>query len=132
MHDGPDTWYGRVGITDDVIVNGKGDEEHNRHLHKQMEVAIENGLVFNGGMCVFKQPSVTYFGCVYDMDREHLDSTKASTVHNMPLLETPTQLQKVLIIVIYQSPFVSSPSSSTAPLHKLLKKGMEVSWNESY
>ena len=37
---------GVIGITDDIIVHGKDDEEHDR-LHKFMRVATECGLVLN-------------------------------------------------------------------------------------
>ena len=45
--------------------------------------------------------------------------------------ETPTQLQKFLGMVIYLSPFVPSPLSYTAPIHELLKKGTNFTWNQS-
>ena len=50
----------------------------------------------------------------------------------MPAPETPSQLQKFLGMVTYLSPFVPSLSSFTAPLHGLLKKDAEFTWNEKY
>ena len=50
----------------------------------------------------------------------------------MPASETPSQLQKFLGMVTYLSPFVPSLSSFTAPLHGLLKKDVEFTWNETY
>ena len=34
-----------IGIADDIIIHGKDDAEHDRRLHKFMEVAREHGLV---------------------------------------------------------------------------------------
>ena len=42
---------GVIGITDDVVVHGKGDKEHDKHLHKFMRVAHEHGLVFDKDKC---------------------------------------------------------------------------------
>ena len=64
---------GMIGITDDVIVHDKDDTEHDRCLHKLMEIAHEHGLVFIGGKCAVKQSSVTFFACVYDKDGTHPD-----------------------------------------------------------
>ena len=49
----------------------------------------------------------------------------------MPVPETATQLQKVLRLVTYQSPFIPSLSSFTTPLCWLLQKGTEFIWNKS-
>ena len=59
-------------------------------------------------MCVIKQPSVTFFGCVYERDGTHPNHAKISTVYNMPPADTATGLQKFLSMVTYLSPFVSS------------------------
>ena len=43
-----------IGIADDVVVHGKDNEGHHRHLHGLMEVTHEHSLVFNGGKYVVK------------------------------------------------------------------------------
>ena len=53
---------GITGITDDVIIQGCDDEEHDWHLHTLMQVTREHGLVFNGEKCAIKQPSIKFFG----------------------------------------------------------------------
>ena len=78
---------GAIGITDD----GKDNEEDNGNLHRFMHIAHEHGLVFNGEKCEVKQDSVTSFSTVYDTDRAH--PKKVDAVHQMPSLETPSQLQ---------------------------------------
>ena len=47
-----------IEITDDVVINGKDDEEHGRCLHKLMKVAHEHDLVLNGAKCAVRQPSI--------------------------------------------------------------------------
>ena len=42
---------GVIDIADDVVVHGKDDKEHNKHLHKFMRVTHEHGLVFNKKKC---------------------------------------------------------------------------------
>ena len=45
---------GVVGITDDVCVHGKDEEEHDRNLKELMDRAKETGLVFNSDKCTIK------------------------------------------------------------------------------
>ena len=85
---------GMIGIADDVVIHGKDDEEHYRHLHQLIKKSCEHSFVFNCGKCAVKQPSMTFFGCIYDKDGAHLDPAKVSVVHRMPPPETPKQLQK--------------------------------------
>ena len=123
---------GVIRIADDVVIHGQDDKEHDRCLHTLMQVAREYGLVFNGKKCAVKQPSIKFFGWIYDKDGAHPDPSKVTAIHNMPALETPSQLQKFLGMVTYLSPFVPSLSSFTAPLCGLLKKDPEFTWNKTY
>ena len=121
-----------LGITDDVVVHGKDDAEHNRRLHNLMQVAHEHGLVFNQEKCDVKATSVTFFGTVYDKDGAHPDPKKVEAIHKMPPPEGPQELQTFLRMTTYLSPFIPSLSTLTAPLQGLLKKGTEFTWNNSY
>ena len=42
----PEQVNGTIGITDDIVVYAKS-EEHDKILHRLMQIAAENGLVFN-------------------------------------------------------------------------------------
>ena len=118
-----DHFVGMIEITNYVIVHDKDDEEHDGCLHKLMEVS--------SGKCAVKQPSITFFGCVYDKQGEHADPAKVSAVHNMPP-ETLTQTQMFPGMVTYLSLFMPSLPSFTSLLCELLKKGTEFTLNQSY
>ena len=38
---------GAIGIADDIVVYAKSEEEHDKILHRLMQIAAKNGLVFN-------------------------------------------------------------------------------------
>ena len=123
---------GVIGIADDVIIHWYDEKEHDWCLHTLIQVTREHGLVFNGDLCAVKQPSIKFFSWIYDMDDAHPDPSKVAAIHNMPAPEMPSQLQKFLGLVTYLFPFVPSLSSFTVPLHGLLKKDVEFTWNETY
>ena len=51
---------GTIGITDNVIVHGKDDKDHDRNLHHLMKVAQKCGLVFNAAKCFIKTPQIKF------------------------------------------------------------------------
>ena len=54
------------GIVDNIIIHRHDDKEHNQCLHTLMQVVREHRLVFNGEKCAVKQPSIKFFGWIYD------------------------------------------------------------------
>ena len=107
---------GAIGITDDVVIHRRDNEEHDWNLHRFMCVAHEHRLVFNGDKCEIKKDSVTFFGTVYNTDGAHPDPKKVDAVHHMPSPDTPSQLQQFLGMVTYLSSLIPSLSTHIAPL----------------
>ena len=68
---------GVIGITDDVIIHGKDDEDHDRNLHNFMHVQPVNmDSSSTDEKCEVKKDSVTFFGTVYDANGAHPDPKK--------------------------------------------------------
>ena len=124
-------YEGVIGITDDVVIHGKDDEDHDRNLHNFMCRACKHGLVFNREKCEVKKDSVTFFGTVYDANGAYPDPKKVNAIHKMPPPDK-RQLQHFLGMITYLSPFIPSLSTHTAPLQELLKKDSEFMWNPTY
>ena len=55
---------GVFGITDDTVIYGDDDEDHDQNLNNFMRRAREHGLVFSVEKCEVKKDSVTFFGMV--------------------------------------------------------------------
>ena len=60
------------------------------------KVAQEHGLPFSGEKCTVKCNLVKFFGCVYDKDSVHPDPANIGTVKEMPVPQSPTELQTSL------------------------------------
>ena len=67
---------GCVGIADDVVVYGRDNTEHDNNLLRLMQVAKEEGLVFNSKKCVIKTSEIVFFGSVYGKDGIKPDPSK--------------------------------------------------------
>ena len=53
---------GVTGITDDMIIYGRNDQEHDEHLVNFLEVCRENTLTLNPDKMQFRLPQVSCFG----------------------------------------------------------------------
>ena len=122
---------GTIGITDDIIVHGKDEEEHDRNLHHLMRIAAKSGLVLNAEKCSIKTPQVKFFGMIYDAEGVHPDPEKCEEIHAMPAPQNVTEVQQFLGIIQYLSPFIPNLADHTAPLRALTKKDVKFEWNAS-
>ena len=126
-----DCCKGVTRITDDIIIHGKDDAEHDRRLHKFMRVTREHGLVLNK-KCEVKSNSVKFFGCFYKMHGAHPDPSKVSAIKEMPAPQNKIELQSFLGMVTYLLPFIPKLDSHTATLRGFLKTDVEYGWNATY
>ena len=85
---------GCICIADDISVMGRSEREHDRNLHKLMEVAQREGLVFNSKKCIIKTDSINFFGSLYTRDGIHPDPHKVEDIHAMPTPQDKEDLQK--------------------------------------
>ena len=60
---------GTIGISDDITVYGRGDKNHDFHLHGTMERTRQANLCLNYEKVCVKQPSVKFFGNIYSAGR---------------------------------------------------------------
>ena len=77
---------GAIGIADDVVVYAKSEEEYDKILHRLMQIAAENGLVFNSTKCKIKSKSISFFGMIYNENCISPDPEKLKDLQNMPYL----------------------------------------------
>ncbi|PIK51509.1 hypothetical protein BSL78_11614 [Apostichopus japonicus] len=123
---------GTFGISDDIGVYGKTEEEHDQNLHRLMKVAREKGLVFNYEKCEIKKPSIKFFGSIYDSQGVHPDPEKVKAIEKIEAPSNKKELQEFMGIATYMSPFVPNLSTCSSPLRSLLKADTEFHWTNSH
>ena len=74
---------GAIGIADDIVVYAKS-EEHDKILHRLMQIATENSLVFNSTKCKIKSKSISFFGMIYSENGVSPDPEKLKDLQNIP------------------------------------------------
>ena len=123
---------GATGIADDVIVYAKSEEEHNKILHRLMQIAAENGLVFNSTKCKIKSKSISIFRMIYSENGISPDPEKLKDLQNMLYPTYKKELQEFLGLITYLSPFIPNLADKTRTLRGLLKKDAPFLWEEHH
>ena len=125
-------YTGALALIDDVIIHGKPKEEHDLNLWKLMETARTAGLTFNSNKCAINQEQVRFFGVIFDKTGIHPDPQKVEEIKSLPSPTNITELQNVLVIITYMTPFIPWLSDLTANLRELLRKDTDYDWNNSH
>ncbi len=122
---------GTLNISDDILVFGSSDEDHDRNLHNLMHQARGQGLVFNPEKCVIRATEVEFFGMIYTRDGVRPSERKAQEIAELPSPKTVRELQQFLGMVQYMAGFLPNLSSQTAILRSLTKD-VEWTWDGSH
>lgn len=120
---------GVASITDDIVVYGDDEKDHDINLHNLMIRAKEKGIIFNAPKCFIKQKSVKFYGHVYGTDGVRPDPDKVKAIVDLEAPSDTKELQHFLGLITYLSEYIPKLSENTRPLRALLKKDIEYQWN---
>ena len=123
---------GTIGIADDIVIFGKSEQEHDRHLHDMLTRCRSTGLKLNPDKCKIKQRKIKFYGVICGEDGVQPDPSKVSALKNLAPPTTTQELQTFLGLVTYMGPFISSLSTLTAPLRDLVKGNSVFDWNPAH
>ena len=123
---------GALALIDNVIIHGKTKEEHNLNLQKLMETARTAGQTFNSNKYAINQEQVRFFGAIFDKNGIHTDPKKVAEIKLFSSPTNITELQKVIGIITYMTPFIPRLSYLTENHRELLRKDTDYDWNDSH
>ena len=123
---------GVIGIADDIVVYGKGDEEHDANMHQMMARTQQTGLKLNPMKCRIKENRIKFFGVICSSDGIQADPDKVSALKQMAPPKNTQELQTFLGLATYMSPFIPNLSTLTAPLREMLKKENQFDWHPTH
>ncbi|KAK3742186.1 hypothetical protein QZH41_012077 [Actinostola sp. cb2023] len=123
---------GALNISDDVIVFGQTQNDHDETLEKTLKKFSDNHLTLNAKKCEFNKTSLEFFGFVFSDSGMKPDPKKVEDIQN---LEPPTnvkQLRSVLGMTGYSSRFIPDYATITAPLRELTHKNSSWNWTTTH
>ena len=105
---------------DDILVTGKGDQEHMRNLDLVLTWLAEAGLRLKHEKCRFMQASATYLGYIINAQGVRADSNKVDAIKNAPAPKNVQELRSFLGCINYYSKFIDKFSDIAFLLNLLL------------
>ena len=119
-------------ITDDVMIHGESDDQHDMHLLQVLNKCREIGLKLNPDKCQFGEKQVQFYGNVISSDGVKPDPTKVDVILKMPSPKLKLELASFLGMCNYLSTYIPQLSDVTTTLRQLNKKNVEFVWNPTY
>ena len=103
---------GVIWIADDFVVYGSTPEDYDIALHKLMQSAQHNGLVFRPEKCLIRQGEVQFFGMMWNESGMKPDPKKCDDIKSRKKTKNATELLSFLGLVNYLAPFIPNLSES--------------------
>ena len=122
---------GVTGIADDMIIYGRSDLEHDKHLLNFLEVCRKNTLTLNPDKMQFRLPQVSFFGHQWSAKGLSPDPKKIAAVKRMNLPEDVETMRSFLGLVNYLNRFSLHFAELSEPLREICRQDVEFELTES-
>ena len=123
---------GVAAITDDIVVFGKTEAEHDKHMDNVMRRTQEVGLCLNPDKCVVKSRRIKFFGNYLSSNGLEPDPGKIAAIVDMSPPTSAQELQSFLGMVNYLGRYTPDLATTTATFHDLIKKDSVFLWGPEH
>ena len=122
---------GVTGIADDMVIYGKTDLEHDRHLINFLDICRKNTLTLNPDKMQFRLPQVSFFGHQWSAKGLSPDPKNFAAVKRMDLPEDVKTMQSFLGLVNYLNRFSPRLAELSEPLREVCRQDTEFQLTKS-
>ena len=122
---------GVTGIADDMIIYGRSNLEHDKHLTNFLEVCRKNTLTLNPAKMQFRLPQVSFFGHQWSAKGLSPDPKKIAAVKRMNLPEDVETMRSFLGLVNYLNGFSPCLAELSEPLREICRQDIEFELTNS-
>ena len=122
---------GVTGIADDMVIYGRSDLEHDKHLINFLEVCRRNTLTLNPDKMQFRLPQVSFFGHQWSAKGLSPDPKKIAAVKRMNLPQDVEMIRSFLGLVNYLNRFSPCLAELSEPLREICRQDTEFDLTES-
>ena len=116
---------GVTGIADNMVIYGRSDLEHDKHLINFLEVCRKNTLTLNPDKMQFRLPQVSFFGHQWSAKGLSPDPKKIAAVKRMDLPQDVEMMRSFLGLVNYLNRFSPCLAELSEPLREICRQDTE-------
>ncbi|MCG8094404.1 MAG: DDE-type integrase/transposase/recombinase [Candidatus Thiodiazotropha endolucinida] len=121
---------GCINISDDIIVFGKNQAEHDKNLQAVFERFKEVNLTLNKNKCLFSKSQVKFFGYIFSENGISADPEMVESIRKVKQPTTPSEVKSFLGMTGYVSRFIPQYSTLTEPLRRLTRQNQTWIWSD--
>ena len=121
-----DVISGARNVSDDTIVFGSNQAEHDRALDDTLKQVHQSGLTVNKQNCVFNKNEIEFLSFIFSSSGLRPDPKKVQALHDMPKPQNAAEVRSFLGMVQYSSRLIYNYATITEPLRSLTKQS--TSW----
>ena len=122
---------GVANIADDLIIHGRGIEEHDKNLVAVLNRLRECGLTLNASKCQFRLPKLTFFGHDLSCDGVSPNEEKVAAVKDAKPPKNAAEVRSFLGLVQYCAKFLPDFAQVAEPIRKLTRKNQQFEWGQA-
>ena len=119
---------GVLNISDDLVIFGTTQADHDRALHNLCTRFQEVGLTLNKDKCKLNEHKITFFGYTFSAEGISADPRKVEAIHTAPPPQSVKDIRSFLGMATYCAKFIPHFSDLSAPLRALIRKNSQFSW----
>lgn len=119
---------GVKNISDDIIIYGKSQAEHDKALDATFKRLLENGLTLNLEKCEFNKDQVVFFGVTFSKEGISPDPKKVTAIKDMSPPKNVPELRSFLGMTTYSSRFIQNYATLCEPLRRLTRQDTDWNW----
>ncbi|CAB4025728.1 Transposon Ty3-G Gag-Pol poly, partial [Paramuricea clavata] len=119
---------GALNISDDILIYGTDDDDHDANLEAALERLRERGLTLNKGKCIFKKKSLIFQGYVFSEHGISPDPAKVTKIKEFATPKDASEVRSLLGMTNFCCRFVKNYATLTQPLRELIKNYVPFVW----
>ena len=115
---------GTANISDDIIIYGSDQAEHDKRLEKVLTRLEERGLTLNKDNCVFDMPKLTFMGLLWSNRGIGPTEEKIRAVVEAREPQNVTEVKSFLGLVNFGARFIPDLATVAERMRRLTKRGI--------
>lgn len=118
-------------ISDDIIVFGENQLEHDKNLEAVFKRLSERNLTLNKDKCEFNKSQLEVYGYVFGANGISADPRKVDAIKTAEIPKNVSEVRSFLGMTNYVKRFIPNYSTITAPLRDLTKNNVNFEWGKN-
>lgn len=118
-------------ISDDIIVFGENQLEHDKNLEAVFKRLSERNLTLNKDKCEFNKSQLEFYGYVFGANGISADPRKVDAIKTAEIPKNVSEVRSFLGMTNYVGRFIPNYSTITAPLRDLTKNNVNFEWGKN-